>query len=310
MPSLRGWLSILTLALLGAAFASPAAAQSGGLASGLGDPSGRPQAPRLEEVPAGPSTYGSDVVVPPPPGGSAETGASIPASPSSAATLTRMRALDASLTSLAASGGVDYLRGVLSLLAGGAGIAFGAISYELGSPFDRMAPYFIVLGGTTILRTVLVDFILPPDTRTPAIEYQTMPQGTDAERRARIEFGERALEGIAEAAMISRIVDGSVNIGGALAIIPAYLAPNDFEIDSPIEALIFIGPAIAMVGGIITLASPSAAEQRWDAYREMRERLGASAALDAVRETAMAPTIDFDVSAGPEGGLASMRGRF
>lgn len=317
----RAWVLSLSLAVV-VAMLGPASALAQGLASGLGDPSGgraapsrqtrverEPRAAEPDSVPASPAGYGSDEVVPPPPGGAyASPGA--PSSPSSSATLTRMRALDASLTALAASGGPDYVGVALSLIGGGVSIAFGVISLELGDPFARMAPYLMVLGGTSILRTVMGEFILRPDTRGYALEYHGMRQGTDAERRARIEYGEHALEAIAEASMIARIVDGAISIAGALAIVPAYLAPNDFMIVDGLEALVFIGPAISLITGIITLASPSSAEQRWDAYRELRDRLGARAAMEQLRERAEAPSVDFGVSAGPNGGMAVANGRF
>src|SRR5690606_29419576 len=169
---------------------------------GLDDPSGATP-PR-----ARPAVATGDDAIPPPP-----SATPVPAAPGSieaadAGTLTRLRALDASLQALAASSGPDYLRGILSLIGGGAGVAFGIVAAESGdATLEEMAPFFIVLGGTTILRTILVDFILPPNAQPAAIEYQTMPSATAAQRRARIEYGERQLAGLAERWMITRVVD-------------------------------------------------------------------------------------------------------
>ncbi len=57
-------------------------------------------------------------------------------------------------------------------------------------------------------------------------------------------------------------------------VIPLYLAPNDFSIDSPFDYLILIGSGISLITGIIGLASRSDAEKRWTRYRELRDRLG------------------------------------
>lgn len=239
--------------------ALPARAQ---LARQLDDPSGRgPRVTReAPEPPSGP-------YVPPP--------SSVPIESSVA---TRLRALESSFQTLGASG-PDYTGTVLSMVGGGITIALAAVLLELGPPIDRLAPYYFVMGGVGVVRPAIVDFALRPDARGPAIEFQHMPGGTEQEQLDRLRFGEEQLESLAERSFIARVVDASINIAGALAVIPAYLIPrvevgfdppNEF---SPLEAFVFLGPAISLVGAIITFATQSPAEQRWSAYRRMRDRL-------------------------------------
>lgn len=201
---------------------------------------------------------------------------------------TRLRALESSFQTLGARG-PDYTGTVLSMVGGAVTIALAAVLWELGAPATPggrpgstrlLAPYYFVMGGINVVRPAVVDFALQPNARDAAIRFQHMPAGTEEEQLARLAYGEEQLEDLANQSLIARIVDASMNALGGLAIIPAYLIPRftdeawaDIEFD-PTEAFVFLGPAISLIGAIITLASQSAAEQRWDAYRRMRERLG------------------------------------
>ena len=265
-------------ALIALLAAAPAAAQRGA-GSRLDDPTGRtPVEPRpeveREAPPDVPGQYAqpTDEAVPPPPGGYPRE----PGTPSvDLRTRARLNALDATWQVLGARGGPNWFGGIVGILGGGLEIALGAIFLEVdsGGAGELIAPYFITLGVTTVVRSALVDLILAPDPRPTAIRYATMPAGTPEEAEARLEFGERELAALAEYSMIVRIVDASLSIAGALAVIPAYLAPNDWMLRHELEALVFLGPAVSLIFAIVTLASPSAAEQRWDAYRQMRDRL-------------------------------------
>lgn len=228
----------------------------------------------------------------------------------------RLRALDATFATLSTSGGVDIGSAVMSLIGAGLEIGIGALLLELGdSSVESMAYYLFVLGGTTVVRSVLVEFILRPDPRGPALEYMNMPHAPRSAALERLEYGETQLHSLAERAWIARMVDGGLNIAGALAVVPAYLVPKNFEIDNPFEALIFIGPAFALVSGIITLASPTMLEQRWAAYDRMRKRLRSRGERHERAELPIAPVarpfIAFDVSLDPYGGgMGFIRGRF
>jgi hypothetical protein len=273
-----------------ASAADPAAAQ-GRLGLRLDDPTGAylPEPP-LPEAPPGGDVLEADI-----PGAEVRD---------------RLRALDATFAALAASGGPNWTGVVLSLIGGGVEIGFGIAFATMGEPWSDLAPYFVVLGGTSIARTIVADLILRPDPTGPAIQYANMPSATLAQQRARLAYGETQLFSIAESAMIARIVDASLNIAGALAVIPAYLVPKDFMIENPLEAFIFIAPAISLVLAIITLASPTQAEQRRDAYARLRDQLrnrrgGAHLEVEAQRP---AVTLGFGASVDPRGGGVVMLG--
>jgi hypothetical protein len=251
--------------------------------------------------------------VPPPPGYRSETGGD----PERIEIQNRLHTLDATFASLATTGGPDIGGAVMSLVGAGLEIGIGALLLELGdSTVDSMAAYMFVLGGTTIARTIVVEFILRPDARGPAIQYQNMPAHPWSAQLERLRWGENQLQSLAERAFIARMVDGSLNIAGALAVVPAYLAPKNFVMDNPLEAFIFIGPAFALISGIITLASPTTLEQRWAAYdrlrRELRERREAQEEeAELLLPPAVGPSLAFDLTLDPQGGgMAFMRGTF
>src|SRR5690606_30167514 len=168
----------------------------------------------------------------------------------------RLRVPDATWATLGSQGGPDVANAIRSILSGGIEIALGALFLELSPDAGEvMAPFFITLGATTIVRTILTEFVLRPDPRGPALEYQHMTNGTRAQRLRRLEYGERQLAALAERSLIMRVVDGGLNIGAAIAVATIYLAARGDAIQ-PLEAFIFIGPAISLVTGIVTLASP------------------------------------------------------
>ena len=181
---------------------------------------------------------------------------------------TRLRALDANLRSLAARGGGNVVNAVLSLLTGGLAITLGALKDPND---DAMSIYLYVYGGAAAARGIL-DLVLTPNAEGAAITYQHLPMTTRGEVEERILFGERALAGLAEQSLIARVLDASLNMAAGIAVVPIYLAPNDFEITDPLDYFILIGAGVSVVSGIITLVSTSAAEQRWSAYQELRER--------------------------------------
>lgn len=229
----------------------------------------------------------------------------------------RIRALDATWATLGLAGGPNIGSAILSLVGGGIQIALGALLLELGSTGAAdFAPYFFVLGGTSIVRTILVEFVLRPDPRGVAIEYQNMPDATPSQALARMRYGEQQLRAIAEQSLIMRMVDGGLNIAAGLAVIPAYLVPRNFELND-FEWLVLIGPAFAVVSGIITMATPSAAERRWEAYDAMRRRLEQQrgrAAIDPEdlrMPAADGPSLSVGLSAAPNGGgMAFLGGTF
>lgn len=312
--------SSLALAGLFFAFAAPASAQSG-IGSQLDDPTGRApvrtHAPpfnddgSLSRRPARtvspddsaerPGLRGSvtdldATEVPSPPGYGAPP---VTVSGGNGHLADRLRALDASWAVLGAQG-TNYTNSVLSLIVGAAQVVLGGVFLEVGPPYDLIAPILMVTGGVQVARTIVVDFILRPNPQPIAIQYASMPNGTRPQRLARLRYGEAQLESLAEASATLRYVDSGINIAGAAALVGAYfgIRPNmDFD---PIELIFFIGPAISLVIAVINLFTPSNAERRWDAYRQLRERTGG----DRVEIT---PVLGVDPNGGGFGGL---QGRF
>ena len=212
---------------------------------------------------------------------------------------TRLRALDANLRALSANGGGNIVNAVLSMITGGLAITLGALR---DTPTDFMSIYLYVYGGAAAVRGVL-DLVLTPNASDAAITYQHMPMTTHEEVRERLEYGEAQLRGLAEQAMIGRILDASINMAAGVAVVPIYLAPNNFEISSPLDYFILIGAGVSILSGVITLASSSSEEQRWNAYRELRDRLEEEHVEDGQAEdvdepVAAAPDLRWRLSAG------------
>lgn len=214
----------------------------------------------------------------------------------------RLRALDATWATLGAQG-PNYANSVISLILGAGEIVVGGVLLEVGGGWEIMAPFFFVTGGVTVVRTILIDFVLRPNPQSVAIEYSMMPSGSRAQQLARLRYGESQLQSIAEQSAILRYVDSGINILGAGALVGAYLAIRNDSLDfQPIELIFFIGPAISTLIAVINLFSPSNAERRWDAYREMRDRQGGDLA-----SIELTPIVAVDPSGGA---LAGLGGRF
>lgn len=239
---------------------------------------------------------------------------------------TRLRALDANLQALATRGGTNIVNAVLSLLTGGLAITLGAVR---PNPVDEMSIYLYVYGGTAALRGVL-DFALTPNAQGAAITYQHMPMTTREEVQERLAFGERALSGLAEQSLIARVLDASLNLAAGVAVVPIFAA-KEFTISDPLDYFVLIGAGVSVVSGIITLASTSAAEQRWSAYQELRARLreerseerrAQEAEVEDVEEVEaeesvsaldgyllaprFGPSVRFGLAGAPSGGFASV----
>lgn len=325
----RSKLYVLVLAavLSTLAAAIPAQAQQGA-ASRLGDPTtGAPARAR----PAPRSQAGPEPDVPPPPEASAlpqrprgygaprwqaeEEAEPNDGGPPRLELDQRLRVLDVTWATLGSQGGPDFANAILSVLGGGIEIALGALFLEFSPDAGEvMAPFLITLGATTIVRTILTEFALRPDPRGPALEYQHMANGTRAQRLRRLEYGERQLAALAERSLVMRLVDGGLNIGAAVAVATIYLAARGDAIQ-PLEAFIFIGPAISLVTGIITLASPTSVEQRWSAYQQMVRRMEEARERGEEAELTLPPApgleLDYGIAFDPNGGgFATVTGRF
>lgn len=239
---------------------------------------------------------------------------------------TRLRALDSDFQVLAARGGGSIVDGILGILTGGLSITVGILLInEPAAGGLNMSPYLFTYGGASAVRGIL-SLVLMTNPSGPAIAFAHMPMTTMAEVRARLEYGERELAGLADRSRISRILDGSLNVAVGLAIIPIYLGPNNFEIRATFDWFVLIGAGISAISGVITLLSTTEAERRWSAYEELRDRLEArgedtrgaqdpEAARDedelSLRESAPETTTILPMAGGFQGGgLVGVQGSF
>lgn len=272
------------------------------------------QALTVDAVPPPPPGY-EGAAVPPPPGSSPIFSAPRPvvAHETSgvhigASIATRLRMLDADLQILAMRGGGSIVDGVLAIVFGGVGITAGILYNNTASP------YWYVYGGGQVVRGI-IDLAMMTNPSGAAIQYTHMPMRTSLEVRDRLRFGEERLDAIADMARIQRILDGSINVAVGVAVIPVYLAPNNFNLTSPFDAFVLIMAGVSAITGVITLINTTEAERRQDAYHELRDQLlatqvGAEEEADleaAARERAdrgveITPT----ASIGPTGGYAGM----
>ena len=210
---------------------------------------------------------------------------------------TRLRALDANLRALSRQGGGNVVNAVLSMLTGGLAITLGALKDD---PTDWMSVYLYVYGGAAAIRGVL-ELALSPNPSGAAITYQHMPMTSQAQVQERLAYGEQQLEGLAEQALIARVLDASINMAAGVAVVPLYLAPNNFEISNPLDYFILIGAGVSLVSGIISLATSSSEEQRWQAYEALRERLAAEHEEDSAGDepSAHVPETTWRLAASP-----------
>lgn len=179
---------------------------------------------------------------------------------------TRLRVLDADFAYLAGRGGNHIVDGVLSIVSGGLSVSLGFIIDE-----ELLQTYLFTFGAASIVRGI-IDLILDPDASDSAIEYGHMPMTTMQEVHDRLAFGEAELESLADMSRLSRILDASINIASGLAIVPLYLGPKEFAVDT-FGAIVLVGAGVSVVTGVISLFTQTEAERRWDAYDELRARL-------------------------------------
>lgn len=207
-------------------------------------------------APSGDARYPSAALA-----GAADEGVRIPSR-----IATRLRVLDADFNALSSRGSNALVDGILSILTGGLSITLG---YFIDHEF--LTPYLYVYGAAGIARGI-IDLTLMPDPHGPYIEFSHMPMGTMAQVNERLDYGERELESLADRTRLARILDASINILVGVSIVPLYLGPNEFEVDT-FGTFVIIGASISVISGVINLLSRSEAERRWSAYEELSERL-------------------------------------
>lgn len=131
--------------------------------------------------------------------------------------------------------------------------------------------YLFIVGGASVGRGIL-DIALQPDPDPYAVEYAHLPSSTRPDVKAKVAYGQEALEHLADRTYLVRIIDNSLTLLSGAMIIPLYLLQNDRELQVP-DYFVLAGAGISMLSGIIGFFSVSDAERRWDAYQEMSGRL-------------------------------------
>ncbi|MCA9600419.1 MAG: hypothetical protein KC417_00255, partial [Myxococcales bacterium] len=222
----------------------------------------------------------------------------------------RLRVLASDLNAVAARSDNGILSGVLSITTGALTITMGILFAEYSNVEDAsfLATYLYVFGGTSIARGIM-ELILKPDYREPALRYAHMPMRTPNEAAARLKYGEYALEDLADRSRAARLVDGSLSLAAGLAVLPVYLVPRDFEVDT-IGVFVIIGASISIVTGLVTLFLTSEAEDRWDAYQELDEELRTGPAAEAALRKKHAFSIDVAAVPLPSGAALGLSGKF
>jgi len=213
---------------------------------------------------------------------------------------TRIRALDADLQILAARGGGNFLDGILMLVSAAATVTWGVLLDTSSAPgtTSYAAIYLYTYGGASIARAIL-SFALMTNPSTPAIRFTHMPMGTNAEVRERLLYGELQLDALAEQARIARILDGSINLAVGLAVIPAYLGPNNFQVPNAADWFVLLLAGVSTVMGVVTLVSTTEAERRQAAYHELRDRVLATPEGMSEEDALMAETEARERASGP-----------
>ncbi|MCA9582821.1 MAG: hypothetical protein KC416_13575, partial [Myxococcales bacterium] len=169
-------------------------------------------------------------------------------------TLAKIGVLEQDLQALSYRDGNQTLNGILSMVTGGVGITLGAVVNDA-----RISPYLYVLGGVSVARG-LASLVLSPDYSEPHLAFSHMPMGSAAEASARLAYGERALERVADEAQLARVLDGSLAVAVGVAVVPVYLIPNDFDVDL-LGAFVLVGGGISVIAGLFSLLAESEAER-------------------------------------------------
>ena len=179
---------------------------------------------------------------------------------------TRLNALEDDLDILSSRGGAGLLDGILS-------IATGSVSVAVGFLVDDavVSPYLYVFGGASMVRGTLT-LALRPDLRQANIEFDHLPERTSEEIDHRISFGERALSTYAKQSRILRVLDSTLSIATGLVVVPLYLAPSDYDVDT-FGAFVILAAALSTITGVFGLFTRTEGERRWAAYEHLKRRL-------------------------------------
>ncbi len=186
--------------------------------------------------------------------------------------------LDTSFAGLAGrSSGQRVLDGIISIGAGG--VMFG--SSFLIPPVAGVAdlrPWLWATSGYLALQGI-VNLAWAPARERLSREYEALPQGTAAQRRARMRFGERALDDMAADGHRRRILGGIANIvaTGALLAVPYHdtILNGTPHTLSLTDAVVLTYGGVAVILHVVQMFSQSEEERLRNSYFQQLELMRA-----------------------------------
>lgn len=182
----------------------------------------------------------------------------------------RLRVLDRDYMTLSARGSNGILDGILSITTGGLSIVLGAVLPDTANDF---ATYLYLFGVGGVAHGI-VELFITPDPTDPALIFANMPMRDVDEVKARLRFGEESLERLADRSLLSRVLEGSIDIATGVAFVPFYLGPRDYAFSgSFLDIVVMTAALIRVISGVATLLIRSDAERRWSAYVDLRDAL-------------------------------------
>ncbi len=187
---------------------------------------------------------------------------------------TRLRALDGSLRVLGQRGR-SPVDGIMSIVSGSLSIAFGAISASDFAGYSSPPSGYFYLWGSAAIAQGILSLTLTPDATELSIRYGHLPMTTPTEVASRLQYGEDSLEYLAQRFRMLRMLDASISVATGLLVLPVYLGPNNFRVNSFLDYFVLVGASVSIISGIIGFAQRSEAERRWKAYKQLREDLEA-----------------------------------
>lgn len=200
---------------------------------------------------------------------------------------TRLRVLSTDINTLGARGGGGIADGIFSVVTGGLMITL-AVAFGGSPDTESVAPLLYCLGGAS-LGSGLIELIVVPNPYTAMLEYSHMPMTSVAEVKQRLRFGEGALDSLASRNRLARLLDGTIRVGAGATLMGLTLSANSEANSDTLLLFGMLGATTLAIGGAISLLSSSDAEQRWEAYQGLRERLSRERALQR-EQSQPAPT--------------------
>lgn len=201
---------------------------------------------------------------------------------------TRLRVLSTDLNTLAARGSGGITDGIFSIVTGGVLVTLGVL-FDSDAQLEFLAPQLYVFGGSSIGRG-LISLIIVPNPYDMMLEFSHMPMTTVRQVKARLHYGEHALEELSDRSRLARLLDGAISVGAGATLAGLTLSANSSvnamasSDDRKILLVMgLLGATTLAIGGLISLLTSSDEERRWAAYQGLKERLEQDRALASGR---------------------------